>query len=78
MTVTVSIAAEAAAKPAEQKDDKDNYKNKSQRHVLSPLLYPNENYLFSMGMPVLQTLFSMPSMPVSELTATDNTPRIDL
>jgi hypothetical protein len=32
MTVTVSIAAEAPAESAQQEDDKDNYKNKSQRH----------------------------------------------
>jgi hypothetical protein len=30
MTVTVSIAAEAPAESAQQEDDKDNYKNKSQ------------------------------------------------
>ena len=34
MTVTVSIAAEAPAESAQQEDDKDNYKNKSQRHDL--------------------------------------------
>jgi len=32
MTVTVSVAAEAPAESAKQEDDKDNYKNKSQRH----------------------------------------------
>jgi hypothetical protein len=32
MTETVSIATEAAAETAEQKDDQNNYKNKSQRH----------------------------------------------
>ena len=44
MTETVSIAAEAAAESAKQKDDQDNYKNKSQDMVSSPFACLNENY----------------------------------
>jgi hypothetical protein len=35
VSIAVTVAAEAAAKPAQQKYDEDNYKNESYRHNLS-------------------------------------------
>jgi hypothetical protein len=81
MTVTVSIAAEAAAEPAKQKDHKDNYENKSQRHGFHlRLLYLNEKLPLYGNVGFADIVLSMPSTPAfaSWLTATDNTPRIDL
>ena len=53
MAVTVSVAAESPAEPAEQEDDKDNYKISPNDMVSAPFAL-RENYLLALVRASLQ------------------------